>query len=327
MEYKKRITSAANFFTVHKFNKQIAFQKLLRIAYKKSFSHPLPEGHRFPMLKYELIPQQLLHQGIVEPHQFFEPEALSTDILFKTHRPEYYQSLLDGSISAKAMRKIGFPPSPELLQRELEICQGTLDCAYHALEHGIGMNIAGGTHHAYADSGEGFCIFNDFAIASNQLLHEGKVKHVLIIDLDVHQGNGTAKLMEEESRVYTFSMHGKANYPMHKEKSNWDIALETDTGDDEYLDTLRLALQKLQRIPADLVFYQSGVDVLATDKLGKLGLSASACAERDRLVFEFCKQRGLPAVAAMGGGYSPQIADIVNAHVRTFEIGADLLGG
>ncbi|TNE80251.1 MAG: histone deacetylase [Bacteroidetes bacterium] len=300
---------------------------MLRIAYKKSFSHPLPEGHRFPMLKYDLIPQQLLHQGIVSADQFFEPTALSTEVLFRTHDQAYYQSLKDGSISAKAMRKIGFPPSPALLERELEICQGTLDCAYHALEYGVGMNVAGGTHHAYADSGEGFCIFNDFAVAANQLLFEGKVNNVLIIDLDVHQGNGTARIMQDEPRVFTFSMHGQANYPMHKEKSDWDIALATDTGDEEYLDVLAKALAKLKSQNADLVFYQCGVDVLGTDKLGKLNLSKEACAERDRMVFRFCKERGLPAVAAMGGGYSPQIADIVDAHVRTFEIASDLLGG
>lgn len=299
---------------------------MLHIAFKKSFCHSLPDGHRFPMLKYELIPKQLLLEGIAEESQFFEPEELDLDILLRTHTSDYYNSLKNQTISARAMRKIGFPPSPELLKRELEISQGTLLCAIKALDSGVAMNVAGGTHHAYANSGEGFCIFNDFAIASNELIHRQLVKEVLIIDLDVHQGNGTAKLMEKKNQVFTFSMHGKDNYPMYKEKSDWDIELKTGTKGEEYLSLLEDALKWFEKnSKAEFLFYQCGVDVLETDKLGKLALSKEDCALRDEMVFDFAKRRGLPLVAAMGGGYSPRIADILDAHVNTFRLASNIL--
>src|SRR5690606_26261706 len=177
------------------------------IAYHPAFCHPLPEGHRFPMIKYDLIPKQLIYQGVCTPNQFFKPEAMGLEMLRFTHSEDYIQSLLDGSISAKAMRKIGFPPSPALLERERVICQGTLDCARYALNSGAAMNVAGGTHHAYKGHGEGFCLFNDFAVALNVLIRQGRIKKALVLDLDVHQGNGTAALFEGREEVYTFSMH------------------------------------------------------------------------------------------------------------------------
>jgi len=298
---------------------------MLKIAYALSFCHPLPEGHRFPMLKYELIPQQLIYEGIITPENLFKPDPLDERIILLTHDAAYWEAVRSQKLSAKAMRKIGFPLSPELVQREMEICKGTLDCTFFAIEHGAAMNVAGGTHHAFADRGEGFCILNDFAISCNYLLANGHIRKALIIDLDVHQGNGTAALFSKNPNVYTFSMHGKDNYPLHKESSDWDIPLKTACGDDEYLTTLSIALSKLydEAMP-DFVFYLSGVDVLKGDKLGKLALSLDACKKRDELVVESCFQRGLPLVVAMGGGYSPELSTIVNAHCQSFQVVQDV---
>lgn len=292
----------------------------MRIAWSELFCHPLPDGHRFPMKKYELIPEQLLHQGIVKKEQFFSPGLISKEDLLLTHTPEYVDAVLHMTLDARAMRKIGFPLSQQLVLREQEITQGTLDCARFALREGAAMNVAGGTHHAYAGSGEGFCIFNDFAVAANVLLKSKEVRRILVVDLDVHQGNGTASIFENSQEVFTFSMHGKDNYPMHKEKSSLDIPLPTGTQGEVFLETLAQHLPGVYALAQpELVFYVSGVDVLAGDKLGKLALSKEECRERDRYVAQFFSQRNIPLVAAMGGGYSPEIAHIVDAHCATFD--------
>ncbi len=292
----------------------------MRIAWSDLYCHPLPEGHRFPMDKYALIPEQLKHQGIAREEQFFAPVMVDETTLLLTHGEEYVQQVLSLQLEPRAMRKIGFPLSQQLADRERVITQGTIDCALSALSEGAAMNVAGGTHHAYKNSGEGFCIFNDFGVTANYLFHHNKVKQIAVIDLDVHQGNGTASLFMDDPRVYTFSMHGKDNYPHHKEKSDWDIPLATGTPGDFYLETLRQALpQIMDRVKPELVFFVSGVDVLAGDKLGKLALSKAECRERDRIVARFFAEKGIPLVAAMGGGYSPQIADIVDAHCATFD--------
>ncbi|MDX5321034.1 MAG: histone deacetylase [Bacteroidota bacterium] len=292
----------------------------MRIAWSPCYAHPLPEGHRFPMDKYTLIPEQLVHQGIVDRRQFFEPSAMEAEHLELTHTRNYVNKVLGLQLSPKEMRKIGFPLSAELVAREQVITQGTYDCALFALDEGAAMNVAGGTHHAYADSGEGFCIFNDFAVAASRLLHEKKVGQILVVDLDVHQGNGTASIFQSEPRVFTFSMHGKDNYPLHKESSDLDIPLQTGTTGEAYLEIVQGQLPTLtEKVRPDLVFYVSGVDVLSGDKLGKLSLSKAECRERDRLVAQHFAQLGIPLVAAMGGGYSPQIGDIVDAHCATFD--------
>ncbi len=204
-------------------------EKKLMIACDPIYAHPLPEGHRFPMLKYELIPQQLLYEGTIHKENLFAPQACSNDVLLLTHTSDYLKKLKEQTLSQKEQRQIGFPQSPELTERELIITQGTIDCCHHAFSTGVALNVAGGTHHAFADRGEGFCLLNDFAVASNYLLNKNVVSKVLIIDLDVHQGNGTAKIFEKEDRVFTFSMHGRNNYPFHKEKSDLDIELEDGT--------------------------------------------------------------------------------------------------
>jgi len=292
----------------------------MRIAWSELYCHPLPEGHRFPMDKYALIPEQLLHQGIVRQDQFFVPSMASEETLLLTHGKHYVHDVLSLQLEPRAMRKIGFPISQQLADRERVITQGTIECALSALEEGAAMNVAGGTHHAYTNSGEGFCIFNDFAVSAHYLFHHKKIKRIAVVDLDVHQGNGTASIFENDERVFTFSMHGKDNYPHHKEHSDWDIPLATGTTGESYLQILEDALPQIyQRSKPELIFYVSGVDVLAGDKLGKLALTKPECRERDRIVAQFFASKNIPLVAAMGGGYSPQIGDIVDAHCATFD--------
>ena len=294
---------------------------MFKLAYSPIYAHPLPEGHRFPMLKYELIPKQLLHEGIIEEANLFEPNTAAEKDILLTHEANYLQQLKELSLDASHIRRIGFPLSKELVERELCLIQGTLDCALFALEYGVSMNIAGGTHHAFANKGEGFCLLNDMAFAANVLLHRRLVQTVLIIDLDVHQGNGTAAIFKDKPEVFTFSMHGKDNYPFHKEESDLDVPLENGMGDEEYLGMLKNNLSTiLEQKRPDFIFYLCGVDVLKTDKLGKLQLSEEGCKERDAMVFNFCKQLKIPVACAMGGGYSPKISDIVNAHCNTIKL-------
>lgn len=293
--------------------------KKLHIAFAPIYAHPLPEGHRFPMLKYELIPAQLLYEGSITGENLFAPKPCPDEVLLWTHDARYVEKLHNQGLSAKEQRHIGFPQSPQLTLRECIITQGTIDCCHYALENGVAMNVAGGTHHAFAERGEGFCLLNDFAVAANYLLHKGLAKQLLIIDLDVHQGNGTAKLFEHEPRVFTFSMHGKNNYPFHKEKSDLDVELKDGMGDAAYLDLLHQHLPRLlDTVQPGLVFFLSGVDILATDKFGKLKISMDGCRRRDVYVLEQLHQRGLPCVIAMGGGYSPEVRTIVDAHCQTF---------
>lgn len=294
---------------------------MLKIAYSPIYQHPLPEGHRFPMLKYELIPEQLLYEGTCNKDNFFTPEPVTEQWILTTHTKAYWEDLKYLRLEPKMIRKIGFPLSEQLILRETIITQGTIDCCHFALENGISMNVAGGTHHAYSDKGEGFCLLNDVAIAANYLLENHLATKVLVIDLDVHQGNGTAEIFQNNSTVFTFSMHGKENYPLHKEQSDLDIELKTYTKDEEYLNILFETLPKLiKEQKPDFLFYISGVDILETDKLGKLSVSKEGCYRRDEFVFEQAIKNKLPIVVSMGGGYSPKIIDIVEAHCNTFRL-------
>ncbi len=298
---------------------------MLKIAHSSIYAHPLPEGHRFPMLKYELIPEQLLHEGSITAKHLFVPESCSATDVLLTHDLAYYERLIHLQLSPSEQRVIGFPQSEELIRREQIITQGTIDCSLYALQHGCAMNVAGGTHHAFADRGEGFCLLNDMAVAANYLLHHNLVKRILIVDLDVHQGNGTAKLMENVREVFTCSVHGKNNYPFRKEKSDLDIGLEDGISGEAYLHTLDSFLPKLvETFQPDFVFYLAGVDVLATDKLGRFNLSISECKQRDKFVLELMHKNRIPVSIALGGGYSPDIKDIVEAHCNTFRLALDL---
>ncbi len=294
---------------------------MLKIAFNPIYKHSLPEGHRFPMLKYELIPEQLLYEGTCSEENFFSPVEVEKKWVLRVHDEQYFNDLLSLNIDPKMERRIGFPISEILVKRELTITQGTIDCCHFALKFGIAMNIAGGTHHAFADKGEGFCLLNDVAIASCYLLENQLVSKILVVDLDVHQGNGTAVIFQSEPRVFTFSMHGKENYPLKKEISDLDIELPTYCEDEQYLNLLNDTLPKLiEQEKPQFIFYISGVDILASDKLGKLKISMEGCRRRDEFVFEQAIKHKIPVVVAMGGGYSPRIADIVEAHCNTFRL-------
>lgn len=294
---------------------------MLKIAFHPSYIHPLPAKHRFPMEKYELLPQQLLYEGTCEPDNFFEPEILNDKYILAVHDAEYYYDFLNLKLTQKEIRRTGFPLSRSLVERERLIAGGTVQAALYAIKHGVAMNIAGGTHHAYSDRGEGFCMLNDQAIAAQYLLDQGLATKILIVDLDVHQGNGTAEIFENNPSVFTFSMHGEKNYPFHKEKSDLDIGLPNGTNDEAYLAKLKEVLPNLlEKVKPDFVFYLSGVDVLATDKLGKLSLSIDECKERDRFVLQNVRDKNLPIQISMGGGYSEEIKHIVEAHANTYRL-------
>lgn len=298
---------------------------MLKIAWSKIYNHPLPEGHRFPMEKYDLLPEQLLHEGTVQHDNFFHPRKLTEAEILSTHDLEYWNKLKNLNLSPQEERRSGFPLSSLIVEREITINAGTIEAADYALQYGVAMNIAGGTHHAYTNRAEGFCFLNDIAIAANYLLDQSKAKQILVVDLDVHQGNGTAEIFQNDSRVFTFSMHGEKNYPMHKEKSNLDIGLPDGTDDDVYLKLLDENLNELmQRVAPDFIFFQSGVDVLATDKLGRLGLTIEGCKKRDELVLKTAFENEVPLVASMGGGYSEKIKDIIEAHANTYRLAQEI---
>jgi acetoin utilization deacetylase AcuC-like enzyme len=297
----------------------------LHIAFDPIYAHPLPEGHRFPMLKYELIPEQLLHEGTIQSANLVRPTRCADEVVLWTHTSEYVNKLKNQELSAKEQRHIGFPQSPGLTEREWVIVQGTIDCCLAAFRAGVALNVAGGTHHAFAGRGEGFCLLNDFAVAANYLLHHKLAEKILIIDLDVHQGNGTASIFSNDPRVFTFSMHGEHNYPFRKEKSDLDIGLPDGVNDDKYLDELRKTLPFLiKTVKPQFVFYLSGVDILSTDKFGKLNISIQGCKERDRYVFETVRQFSLPCAVSMGGGYSQDIRVITESHCNTFRLAKDI---
>lgn len=298
---------------------------MIKIAHHLLYAHPLPAGHRFPMLKYELIPEQLLHEGTIQQCNFFEPELVAESDIITTHDEQYWLQLKNLTLSPTEQRRIGFPLNKQLVERELRIARGTIDGALFAFKYGVAFNVAGGTHHAGSNWGEGFCMLNDQAIAANYLLGNNLANRILIVDLDVHQGNGTAEIFLHELRVFTFSMHGDKNFPFRKEKSDLDIPLDDQTKDEEYLTKLDLLLPQLfKKHQPDFVFYLAGVDVLATDKLGKLALTKDACKQRDQIVFETCLKYQVPIQVSMGGGYSKDIKVIVDAHCNTFRVATNL---
>ncbi len=298
---------------------------MLQIAFSSVYRLRLPEGHRFPMLKYELIHEQLLYEGTCTDANFFGPAPVNDRHVLGVHTSAYVQNLKAMTVDPAMVRRIGFPLTPDLIEREWIITQGTIDCTQLARRDGVAMNVAGGTHHAFPDRGEGFCMLNDVGVAAHHLLETGRSKQILVIDLDVHQGNGTAVMFRHEPRVFTFSMHGKDNYPLRKEQSDLDIELPTGTDDEHYLNTLYDTLPGLiGRVRPDFLFFISGVDILVSDRLGKLSVSREGCKQRDTFVFEQAIRHGLPIVVSMGGGYSPRLTDIVEAHCNTFRVANSL---
>jgi len=290
----------------------------MKLYYHDHFVLPLPEGHRFPMEKYARLRERLSNDVHFAPLEFLVPEQATLDELCLAHDPLYVQRFLEGNMSEKEMRRIGFPWTPQLVERARRSVGGTIAACRAALQEGASANLAGGTHHAYAEHGEGYCVFNDSAVAARTMQVEGLARRIAILDCDVHQGNGTAAILAKDPSVFTFSIHGEKNFPFHKEQSNLDIALPDGTGDDPYLARLEVGVrQTLEQAKADLVIYLAGADPYAGDRLGRLALSKKGLLERDTLVMRQCQLRGLPAAVAMAGGYARQVEDTVDIHFQT----------
>lgn len=294
----------------------------MKIFYSDHFVLPLPEGHRFPMVKYSMLRQRVSKVGLGELRV---PRPVTDAEILRAHTPGYLGRILDGSISAKEMRRIGFPWTEKMVERSRRASGGTLGACRAALEDGLAANLAGGTHHAFSDQGEGYCVFNDSVIAARALQAEGLVERVVVLDTDVHQGNGTAAILEDDPSVFTFSIHGDKNFPFRKEESDLDLPLPDGADDDEFLDALEMGLEKaLEASGAGLAIYLAGADPFVGDKLGRLSVSKKGLAERDRLVLEACRGRGIPVVATMAGGYAPDIEDTVDIHFQTIQRASEI---
>ncbi|QOJ29146.1 MAG: histone deacetylase [Ignavibacteriales bacterium] len=296
----------------------------MKIFYSDHYTIPLPEGHRFPMEKYRLLREGLVEAGVLQLSELHQTRIASEDEVASVHSPAYIKSVSNGTLTPMQIRKIGFPWSPELAVRSFATVGGAISAAFEALKTGISGNLAGGTHHAFRESGEGFCVFNDQAVAAQLILSQKLVKKVLIVDLDVHQGNGTSDIFSDSEDVFVFSMHGEKNYPFKKVNSHLDIPLIDNMEDDEYLGILGKHLPSLFDQNPDIVLYQAGVDPLREDRLGRLDLSFAGLKERDRMVLSECKKRGIPVSLAMGGGYAVPISLTVEAHINTYRVVKEL---
>jgi acetoin utilization deacetylase AcuC-like enzyme len=293
----------------------------LKVFYSDVYVLPLPEGHRFPITKYRLVRDRLVEQGIVRLDELLLSEPVEPEIIALAHAPEYVHDVMTGTVDRMIMRRIGFPWTPELAIRSLTIVGGAIASAEEALESGFAGNLAGGTHHALYDAGEGFCVFNDLAVVTMFLFRYKLAWRVAIIDLDVHQGNGTAAILGGRDDVYLLSFHGEKNYPFRKVSSTVDIAFPDDTTDEAYLLNLQRELRPIfEQFKPDIVLYQAGVDALEEDSLGRLSLTMHGLAERDRIVFETCKRYGVPVSVAMGGGYAKPVELTVEAHCQTYSV-------
>lgn len=297
----------------------------LPIVYHPDHVTPLPKGHRFPMAKFGKVYEWLVRDGVATLDQFFLPQPAALDVVMLAHDPAYVQAYVTGALDARAMRRIGFPWSAQLVQRTLTALGSTLLAAELALQHGIACSTAGGTHHAHYDFGSGYCIFNDLAVTARALRARGLVRRVLIIDLDVHQGDGTASILQADADLVTFSMHCDANFPFHKQQSDYDVGLPTGADDDAYLDLLATWLPDLlTQVRPDLVLYDAGVDPHIDDALGKLALSDAGLLRRDCFVLESCVRCGAPVATVIGGGYSKDIDALARRHTLVHRAATDL---
>ena len=287
----------------------------MKLYYCDHLRIPLPVGHKFPAQKYRLLRETLAADGAFD---FQRAPLASPETIELVHDPHYVRGFLDGSLDAQIMRRIGFPWSPELVRRTLASVGGTLSATRDALEAGIGGTLAGGTHHAFRSEGAGFCVFNDIAIAVRDLLARRRIRRAAIVDLDVHQGDGTALLFEDDPAVLTVSLHGAANFPFRKQRSRIDIEFADGATDEEYLTALDRTLPRVLDFQPDIVFYQSGVDGLAGDRLGRLALTHEGLRRRDEMVFRNFLAQGIPVVITLGGGYSNPFSRTVDAHAGTF---------
>ncbi len=299
----------------------------MRVYYSDHLTVDLPPGHRFPMPKYHLVRQALLDKGVLSSDELYPAPLAEPCDLVLAHTTEYVQAVLDGSLEARIVRQIGLPWSRGLVQRSLASVGGSLAAARAALEYGFSGNLAGGTHHASADEGAGFCVFNDLAVVTLALLRDRAVKRIAIIDLDVHQGNGSAAILKHNPQVFTFSLHGQKNYPFRKFPSTLDIGLEDGAGDELYLAALERGLTEVFAYQPELVLYQAGVDPLKEDRLGRLAISMDGLAQRDRRVLEECRRKAIPVAMVLGGGYAEPIDLTVQAHVQTYQVLREIFSG
>ncbi len=287
------------------------------LFYSPYYYADIGEGHIFPIRKFELVRDVLLNEGTLLPNEIIEPKPAKIEDLLLVHTEDYINRLVSGELTAKEVRKLGLPWSQSLVRRSFHAISGTINATFKALENGISSNLAGGTHHAYPDRGEGFCVLNDVAVAIRVLQKEKLAEKFLIVDCDVHQGNGTAFIFENSPEVFTFSMHGAKNYPLFKEKSTLDIELADGTGDKEFLETLEHALPRIFLHNPDIIFYLGGADPFEKDKLGRLNLSIEGLMKRDEMVLEFAHEHETPIVTTMSGGYASDINDTVEIHCNT----------
>lgn len=284
------------------------------------FGVPLPPGHRFPIEKYALVRDLVVRRGLLPPESIEEPERARREDLALVHHPAYLDAIDHGTLDPVATRRLGFPWSADLRERSYRTVQGTVDAARDAVTRGAGVNLAGGTHHAFADRGEGFCVFNDVAVAVRVLQRDGLLRRAVVIDLDVHQGNGTARIFAGDESVFTFSLHGEKNYPFHKEVSRLDVGLPDGCDDHTYLDALARHLDAvLDQAGAELAFYLAGADPYEGDRFGRLKVSRAGLRQRDRMVFQACRSRGLPVVMTLSGGYARDVTDVAEIHADTLE--------
>ena len=284
------------------------------------FTIPLPQGHRFPIQKYALVRDQVIRRGLLPPEAMEEPGPAARTDLALVHQEPYLDAIYRGTLDPAATRRLGFPWSPDLRERSLRTVQGTIEAARDAVSGGAGVNLAGGTHHAFSDRGEGFCVFNDVAVAIRVLQREGIIRRAAIVDLDVHQGNGTARIFAGDAAVFTFSLHGEKNYPFHKEASRLDVGLPDGCEDQVYLDVLSRHLDDvLERSAPDLVCYLAGADPYVGDRFGRLRLSRAGLRERDRMVFQACRARGLAVVMTLSGGYAREVSEVAEIHADTLQ--------
>jgi acetoin utilization deacetylase AcuC-like enzyme len=298
----------------------------MKVFYSDHFVLPLPEGHRFPMVKYAKLRERVARDGICGPKELLTPRAVTDEEILRAHTPDYLERVISGALTDKEVRRIGFPWSEKMVERSRRASGGTLGACLAALDEGFAANLAGGTHHAFADRGEGYCVFNDSAIAARAVQAAGLVERVLIIDTDVHQGNGTAGILHRDPTVFTFSIHGAKNFPFHKEKSDLDAPLPDGAGDTEFLAALVRGLEAaLEAADADLAIYLAGADPFEGDRLGRLSVTKSGLAERDRIVLETCREHDTPVATTMAGGYASEVEDTVDVHFQSVRRAAALL--
>jgi acetoin utilization deacetylase AcuC-like enzyme len=298
----------------------------MKVFYSDHFVLPLPESHRFPMVKYSMLRERVARDGICGPGELSTPRAVTDREILRAHAPGYLKRVVSGTLTQKEMRRIGFPWSERMVERSRRASGGTLSACLAALDEGFAANLAGGTHHAFSNRGEGYCVFNDSAIAARAVQAAGRVERVVVIDTDVHQGNGTAAILCGDPTVYTFSIHGAKNFPFNKEESDLDAPLPDGADDTVFLATLESGLQAaLDAADADLAIYLAGADPFEGDRLGRLSVTKAGLAERDRIVLETCRERGIPVAVTMAGGYAREVEDTVDIHFQSIRRTADLL--